>query len=111
MTVEQPLSILDVAKALRITHPAVNQIACEMIERGVVYEIDDPTDKRKRLIGLTEKGKSLIPQLEKVWQQMHNYIVAALQEADPNFLNSVAALEESLNNESWYQRFTQEWEG
>lgn len=111
MTVKSPLSILDIAKALRITHPAVNQIAGEMIERGIVYEVDDPTDRRKRLIGLTEKGLTMVPQLEKVWQQMHDCIASALEEVDPQFLNSVGKLEQSLDRASWYQRFIKEWNG
>ncbi len=106
LMLKSPLSILDVAKALRITHPAVNQIAGEMIEKGIVYEIDAPNDKRKRLIGLTEKGLSLVPKLEKVWKKIHSCVIEILGETGYDFLDCVEKLEKVLYQESLYQRFT-----
>jgi DNA-binding MarR family transcriptional regulator len=65
---EKPMSILDIASSLGVTHPAVNQMAQEMLDRDLIYASMDSCDRRKRLLALSEKGRQLLPILEIIWK-------------------------------------------
>jgi DNA-binding MarR family transcriptional regulator len=42
-----------------------------MCERGLVERIHDPTDRRKALVGLTDKGRRMREDIDKAWRQVH----------------------------------------
>ncbi|HEX5726299.1 MAG TPA: MarR family transcriptional regulator, partial [Longimicrobiaceae bacterium] len=58
-----PLAIMEVAERLRLTHPAVIAIAGDMISAGLVADVRDRADGRRRLVTLTPEGRSLAPRL------------------------------------------------
>jgi DNA-binding MarR family transcriptional regulator len=43
-----------------ITHQAMGELIGELVERGVVERVADPSDGRARLIRLTEEGRAII---------------------------------------------------
>ena len=72
------LGISELAKLLGQSHPAVSQMSRKLLEHGVVREWPDPKDDRRRLLGLSRRGMSLMARLEPVWQA----IVQALGELE-----------------------------
>lgn len=53
-------SVNDLASHLGITTAAVSQLLDPLIAAGLVLRSEDPKDRRKKLIALTEKGKDLV---------------------------------------------------
>jgi DNA-binding MarR family transcriptional regulator/N-acetylglutamate synthase-like GNAT family acetyltransferase len=102
-----PISIMRVGSLLGITHSAVNQLAGEMIAAGLVTGVRDRTDKRRRLLALSAKGKALLPQMRPVWDRIYNLLETLLQEACPDLPASLLAFEQALAHTNVYERFYQ----
>ena len=43
-----------------LTHQSVGEVVTELERRGYVERIPDPTDKRARLVSLTDRGRDLV---------------------------------------------------
>lgn len=102
------LSIAEIAERLGYAHPSVVVIVQKMKEKGYVKAEKDPTDKRKKLIALTEKTKHMLPELEKIWDSCENTILQVLDD-DLSILNHLDTIEGSLNANSFYKRFKTEY--
>ncbi len=100
-----PLSILDIAKALGITHPSVNQIAGDMLKKELLVASSDPSDKRKRFLELSEKGKELIPHLETIWNGIHESVKQLTKDVDLNILEYLAKIEKALDEKNIQVRY------
>jgi DNA-binding MarR family transcriptional regulator len=70
-----PLSVTDIAKRLRVTHPGIIQLLREMGEAGMVTLAQDASDGRRRQASLTSTGQNLMPVLRGVWK-----VLAEVQE-------------------------------
>ncbi len=61
-------SIVEIARAIGVTHPAVNQIAQEMLAADLIVAETDSSDKRKRILSLSRKGNKLHAELLDSWR-------------------------------------------
>ncbi len=100
-----PLGVVDIARILGVSHPAVNQIAGEMIAHGLVEGAKDQLDKRKRMLKLTEAGHALVPALSEIWDGLHQAVQDALDEGDAHLLKDIEHLETALDRQSLQERF------
>lgn len=87
------LSIKEVAARIRHTHASVSQVVKEMKKRDLVEERKDDGDGRRTLLGLTDRGRALIPPLrqqitdvgsaaEELLAQMHHDLWKAMEETE-----------------------------
>ena len=67
---EGPLGVTQIAKRLRYTHPGIIKFVSGMKEAGLVEELDDPGDERRRLIQLTPRARRLAPRLHRIWDAL-----------------------------------------
>lgn len=102
---KSPIGVVDAAKILGISHPAVNQIAGEMIKQGLVKALKDKTDKRKRLLALSEKGEALLPMLEEIWDDVHRAARELLDATGTDVMGMLNKLEDAVETQSVYARF------
>lgn len=72
------LGISELALLLGQSHPAVSQMSRKLLAHEVVQEWPDPADDRRRLLGLSRRGASLMRRLEPVWKA----IVAAVADLE-----------------------------
>jgi len=100
-----PRSIMDIAKAVGISHPSVNQIAREMKAANLVSAYKDTKDKRKRVLALTSYGKSQKKSIEAVWQVIGATLTDLLNETGVDFLGYMGTVERLLDRRSLEQRF------
>jgi DNA-binding MarR family transcriptional regulator len=63
-----PMAVTEIAQQLRLTHPAVIGITDEMRGAGLVSNIRDRGDARRRPMALTPAARQLAPVLRGVWQ-------------------------------------------
>ena len=98
-------SITDIANALSVTHPAVNQVATELLKHGLIEQVRCGKDKRKRLLSLSAKAHALLPQIQPVWDDFRATLIQLLDEASPALLQSLSRLEKALDEETVLERF------
>ena len=87
----EELAVTELATALKQTHPAVNQVANVLVERGLVSERKDKEDQTKRLLQLTAKGLKLVEQITPLWnkiKQAKEIIISRM--AEPPSLQQLA---------------------
>jgi DNA-binding MarR family transcriptional regulator/N-acetylglutamate synthase-like GNAT family acetyltransferase len=103
-TEASPLSIQEIADALKVSHPAVIQTAQMLVKRGLVHSFQDEVDRRKRRLAVTPKGKELAAKLTPVW----NCFLAAVSEifdsASIDMLEVIQKLEADLDKEEMGSR-------
>lgn len=104
-----PLGVVDIARILEVSHPAVNQIAGEMINHGLVHALKDDTDKRKRLLALTEAGLAMQPVMREIWAGVHQAVQSVLEETDSQLLADINNFETAVSERPIHQRFLQEY--
>lgn len=97
------LSVVELAAEIGYAHPSTIGLLKELEKQKIVRSSKDKTDERKRLVQLTEKGKSLIERLKPVWQIM---IAAAtdLTNTQNNLMKAIAEVEQQMELQSFYQR-------
>lgn len=83
-----PMSVNDLARDLRISHPSVSQTRGSLLAAGLVAERPDPADGRRRMLSLTPKGQGLVETLAPVWAALE----AAGRSLDAEAGDAVAAL-------------------
>jgi DNA-binding MarR family transcriptional regulator/ribosomal protein S18 acetylase RimI-like enzyme len=101
-----PLPITELASRVGVTHPAVNQIAHEMVRHGLLRSSGDRTDRRRRLLELSPEGRKLVPRIQVVWQEVREATAELLEEDAPNLLEQVEQAEQTLDRSSMYERIT-----
>ncbi len=107
LTQKSPLSVTEIADALKFTHPAVNQIAGQMERNALLESNRDSNDDRRRLLSLTKKGKQTVRQLQPVWEVIRTCTAELLGTLDNNFLASIQKIEDSLDEKEMYLRVTE----
>lgn len=103
-----PTAITALARGLGVSHPAINKVANELIESKLVAPYRDRNDKRKRVLALTSIGREKYNRLEPVWEQIHQALQSAVDQAGGDFLESLDAIESSFQEKSFLDRFDDE---
>lgn len=85
------LSVVEIANEIGYAHPSTISLLKELEKQQLIKSRKDKTDERKRLIVLTEKGKSLVNAMQPVWENMQR----ALSEIADNKHNLMKAIEEA----------------
>lgn len=84
-----PIMITEVARRLFLETPSLTTMIDRLSERGLVERIKDPKDRRKTLVGLTEKGKRLVDSIRQPGQQLQEEMFGVL---DGDELKSLRAI-------------------
>jgi len=72
----------DLAKELDQPHQLVTQRIKALIELGLVERLDDPEDKRRKILGLTLKGKEELVVLESCLDIAEQVFLSLYQELE-----------------------------
>ena len=104
LTLESELSITGIALVLQYTHPAINQIAGEMDRAGLIVSTRDKNDERRRLLSLSKKGRSLIPDLKPLWADIVDATKEILSMSGIDFVAAIDKVEEALDQRQLYDR-------
>jgi DNA-binding MarR family transcriptional regulator len=101
--VKPGLSVVELSAEIGYSHPSTITLLKELEKQKLIKSGKDKTDERKRLVQLTEKGKTLINQMKPVWEVM---IAATTQliETKNNLLKALEEVEKQMELQSFYQR-------
>ena len=99
-----PSPVMDIARGLGISHPAVNQVAGQMVQARLIAMYRDARDKRRRLLALTSEGRALKPVLTSLWSSISVAVNGVLDESQVAFLQDLDAIEMALDRQGLYAR-------
>jgi DNA-binding MarR family transcriptional regulator len=98
------IGIMDIAEELSLTHPAIIHLAKELEKKGYIESVSAPGDSRKRMLQLSAKGKKSLPAFKKVWEKI-NTLNEQLFVQQHQLLQTLEAIEKTLEERSYYKRF------
>ncbi|MEL7001420.1 MAG: bifunctional helix-turn-helix transcriptional regulator/GNAT family N-acetyltransferase [Bacteroidota bacterium] len=84
---EQPVTILDVAHQIDFSHISVKNVVRELEKGGLVTVVPNPSDKRSKLISLSEQGLLLLDDLSPLWQSFSFVLKEVFSNGHPDILN------------------------
>ncbi|MBO3699638.1 MarR family winged helix-turn-helix transcriptional regulator [Roseivirga sp. E12] len=100
----EELAVTELSTMLRQTHPAVNQVANVLVEKGLAEERKDTADQRKRLLKLSAKGQQLVNKMSTTWERIKAANDELLNEAAGDLLTTLDRVESALDEQSMYDR-------
>ncbi|MFH1337027.1 MAG: bifunctional helix-turn-helix transcriptional regulator/GNAT family N-acetyltransferase [Candidatus Zixiibacteriota bacterium] len=98
------LAVTKIARELRVSHPAVNQVANAMEKAGLLVSRKDKADERKRLLSLSPSGKALVTKLKPLWNDFKLSAGELLAESGVDLLEVLDRIENSLDDAEMYDR-------
>ncbi|MDZ4708149.1 MAG: bifunctional helix-turn-helix transcriptional regulator/GNAT family N-acetyltransferase [Saprospiraceae bacterium] len=105
---DRPYTITELADIQNKTHPDVVYTVNQMLRHGLVKEMSDRNDKRKRFIKASEKAHQLIIELKPAWQATQDATNFWVKEVAPDLWLNIEALNNSLEKKSFFQRIKKE---
>lgn len=104
---EPSLSVVAVAKRLRLTHPAVVQFAQQMQRKKILRVQQDKIDGRKRNLSLTKKGETIYQNILPLLKDIEQANRKLLQETGYPVMEVIRKIESALDRQSMYERMQQ----
>ena len=98
-----PMTVGELAAALRVTHVSVSQARRSLEGAGMVEHLDDRKDARRRPIALTPQGRTLIAKLAPLWRSLGDSADALNAEAG-DVVAVLDRLDEALDARSLFDR-------
>ena len=99
-----PIGVTEISRELGVTHPAVNQVAGDLENAGLLVSGRDKEDDRRRLLSLSLKGKELITRLVPVWRDIEEASRDLLDSQAPGLLGDLDRVESALDEKEMSQR-------
>jgi ribosomal protein S18 acetylase RimI-like enzyme/DNA-binding transcriptional ArsR family regulator len=88
-----PLAVTELAQTIGVSHPAAVQIAAQLLRAGLVVEVPDGKDDRRRLLALSARGKRVRRRLTPVWTEIRRAANELLAEAGIDLVADLERLE------------------
>ena len=98
------IPVTEIARELNQTHPAAIQVIHKLEKRKLISTRGDQSDKRKRLVRLTKKGRMLAEELQPLWNVIHQSAEEILAESDPELIGHIKKVEDAIKQKSTYRR-------
>ena len=101
---KSPMAVTEIAQSLGLTHTAINQLAKEIIKKGLLYSSKGKKDERQRLIYISDKGKEVAKKLQTVWEEIGAATKELIESTGYNFSAAIEKIEEALDEQDMYER-------
>ena len=98
-----PMSVSEIAEVLRITHVSVSETRKSLEAGGYICSYPCEVDGRRRLLDLTDEGRSLFNSMTPVWQAFEEVSVILNAEAQ-NVIGALTLLDAALEKKSLFDR-------
>lgn len=85
-------------ESLLLTQPAVTQTINKLLQKDLIHLKTDQSDKRRKIIALTEKGRRLFHHLRPMWKIMDETIKEHTTAPADTLVEHIARFEEALTS-------------
>ncbi len=80
----------ELADSLKVSRPGITNILKILIQKGLVEQIEDETDRRRKKLKLTKQGKQLITEIEPLRREANSaFLEQFSDEEKQQFLNFI----------------------
>ncbi len=100
----QPWPVTVLAGRLGLSHQAVSKTARLLAARGLVHDVPDPDDARRKRLALTREGTELCRNLDRIWEEIRLANRDLLTETGVSLLTDLERLESALADKSMATR-------
>lgn len=104
LSMKSPMMVTELAQSLRLTHTTINQLAAEMIKKGLIVSFRGTDDERQRLLAITPAGKELALKLAPIWEEIRRATKELIDSTGSDVLASITTIEQQLNEQDMYER-------
>lgn len=95
-----PTPVTEAATALRVSHPAVIEMAKRMEAKGLVTTAPDPADGRRRVLALSEAGQAGMPEFRRLWAVIGDELSQVVADtAGGDALSCLSSIESAFDEE------------
>ena len=101
---KESLGIMEIADELNISHPYVIQLVKSMEKKGIVSNVKDSNDKRKRSVTLTSYGQQLLDNVRPLWEDIERTIENLLRATQNEIFTNIINLENSFKERGFKDR-------
>ncbi len=94
------VAVTEAAIALRVSHPAIIEMARRMESKGLVSAAPDPADGRRRVLSLSEEGRQRMPEFKRLWRVIGAELEDVIEQtAGGDALSCLASIERLFDEE------------
>jgi len=90
----------EVCEKLNLTQPAITQAVSKLINKELVVVVNDTTDKRKKIIKISDKGRSTIKKMTPIWSAIDKVIKEYTTHKSNCLIGHINQLEDKLTHQS-----------
>jgi N-acetylglutamate synthase-like GNAT family acetyltransferase len=94
---ELPQTVMEITNQIAFSHITVKNIVNELDKEQLVNVVPNPSDKRSKLISLSDKGFILLKQLEPIWLSFSIALENVLTSGHPDIINILKRIDTKLN--------------
>lgn len=91
----------EINASLRTTQPATTQAINKLVKKGLIELKEDKSDKRKKIIHLSEKGKKLVQKVTPIWNSIEHTIKEYTQIESSSLIEHLNILESKFNKKGF----------
>ena len=92
----EPLTVTELARHLRVTHPAIIGITNDMMDAGLVTPITDRHDARRRPLTLSVSGTKIHAELRAIWAELERVQAGRFKSAGCNIVRVLDRVEAGM---------------
>lgn len=96
-----PTAITALAAQIGQTHPVVVQLGRKLLDAGVVVEMPDAKDERRRLLALSDAGLALLRDMTPLWDDVRAAVDAVFEQGTPQFMALLERAEARLHTQGF----------
>ena len=89
----------EIKSSLSLSQPAITQAINKLTSKGYIDFENDKSDKRKKIIHLSNKGKQVVLQMKPLWKVIDAIVKAYTTHASHSLVEHLNKLEDKLNAE------------
>ena len=104
LNLKSTMTVTSLGRSTGLTHTAINQIASEMMKKGLVISREGKEDKRQRLLSISPKGKETAALLAPVWQEIRLATKEVIDATGCDVLSAIGKIEKQLDRQNMYER-------
>lgn len=99
---EGELSVMEISERVGMAHPSIITLTNKMMKAGYLQSAQCSDDSRRRLLTLSEKALTRLPEFEKIWNAGERGVIEALNGTE--MMKALALVEERFGSKGFRER-------
>ncbi|WP_366942414.1 GNAT family N-acetyltransferase [uncultured Tenacibaculum sp.] len=91
----------EINQSLQTSQPATTQVINKLEKKGLIVLKEHPSDKRKKLISLSEKGKQLAENIQPLWRSIEHTIKVYTRITSDSLIEHINKLEKKFTQKKF----------